>query len=100
MENIIILMILIVAMEFATDSVKKQLSVLPIFKKYKSKIVPFLNLLLMTILILGTGITLIASLSIQCNLYVDYLVTILICSLGTNKFHDFKKKVEEVKNNE
>ena len=96
MENIVILAILIVVMEFAVEGIKKPLEALPLFQKIKGALIPVINILAMTCLILGTNVTILNSLGIVCVSYVDYIFTILICSLGTATWHEFKKKIKEV----
>ena len=96
MENIVILAILIVVMEFGVEGIKTQLQVLNKWETIKGKIIPIITLLAMACLILGTDITILASLGITCVSYVDYIFTILITSLGTTMWHEFKKKIKEV----
>ena len=100
MENIIVLGILIVAMEFAVDGLKKPLETMSVWEKLKGVCIPIINILLTALLILGTNVTILAALGIVCNQFVDYLVTVLICSLGTTTFHEFKKKIKTVANEE
>lgn len=100
MENIVILAVLIVAMEYAVQGLKKPLETMQVWEKLKGVCIPVINILLTACLILGTNITILAALSIACNQFVDYLVTILICSLGTTTFHEFKKKLKGIEDEE
>ena len=97
MTNLIILGMLIVIMEFAVEAIKSQLAVIPVWNKIKSYVIPLITLLTMTAIILGTDILLFAALEIPCLPCVDYVVTILICSLGTTAWHEFRKKIKEAK---
>ena len=96
MEKIIVLAILIVVMEFAVEGIKKPLETLSVWEKVKGVCIPIINILAMALLILGTSITILDALGIVCVAYVDYIFTILVCSLGTSTWHEFKKKIKEV----
>lgn len=96
MENIVILTVLIVAMEFAVQGLKKPLETMSVWEKLKGMCIPVINILLTACLVLGTNVTILAALGITCNQFVDYLVTVLICSLGTTTFHEFKKQIKQV----
>ena len=96
MENIVILAVLIVIMEFAVEGIKKPLETLPLFQKLKATLIPVINIMAMTCLVLGTNVTILNALGITCVSYVDYIFTILICSLGTTTWHEFKKKLKDV----
>lgn len=97
MENLILLGILIVVMEFAVEGIKAQLKVFPVWNKVKKFVIPIITLLTMTIIIVGTDILLFAALGIACNTVVDYIITILVTSLGTQAWHEFRKKIKEAK---
>lgn len=99
MEMIIILAIAIVVMEFGVEAIKKVFETMPVWEKIKGVCIPIINILAMATLILGTNATIFAGLGISCDAFVDYLFTILICSLGTSTWHEFKKKVKEVSTN-
>ena len=96
MEMIIILAIAIVVMEFGVEAIKKVFDTMPVWEKIKGVCIPVINLLAMANLILGTNATIFVALGIECVAFVDYLFTILICSLGTTTWHEFKKKIKEV----
>ena len=97
MTNLIILGMLIVIMEFAVEAIKAQLSVIPVWEKIKGFVIPLITLLTMTAIILGTDVLLFSALEIPCLPVVDYVTTILICSLGTTAWHEFRKKIKEAK---
>ena len=98
MEKIIILAILIVVMEFAVETIKKILENIPVWEKVKKIVIPIINIECMCLLIIGTGITILDSLGIATNpLWIDYVFTILVTSLGSATWHEFKKKIKEVK---
>lgn len=96
MEMIIVLAIAIVVMEFGVEAIKRIFETMPVWNKIKGVCIPVINLLAMGILILGTNATIFVGLGIPCDAFVDYLFTILICSLGTSTWHEFKKKIKEV----
>lgn len=100
MENLVVLGILIIVMEAAVEGIKNQLAAFPVWETIKGKIIPFTTLVCMTGLIVGTGITLLASINISCDIRVDYVATILITSLGTQFWHEFKKKLSNAKEEE
>lgn len=97
MSNLIILGILIVVMEAAVEGIKNQFVAFPVWEKIKDKLIPFMTLVCMTGLIVGTNVTLLSTIEIPCDLHVDYVVTILIASLGTQGWHEFKKKLNDAK---
>lgn len=97
MEKIIILAVLIVVMEFEVEGIKALVSNFPIWDKIKSYIIPFVNVICMAGLIIGTETTILNALDVKCNIYIDYLATILICSLGSAMWHEFRKKIKEAK---
>jgi hypothetical protein len=97
MEKIIILAILIVIMEFAVEAIKAILKNIPVWKNIKAIAIPIINITCMSLLTIGTGITILDALVITCNpIWIDYVFTVLVTSLGTTAWHEFKKKIKEV----
>lgn len=99
MEKIVILGVLIVVMEFAVEGIKKIFENFSVWKKIKTTIIPYINIIVMTGLIVATGVTILDAFDIPCEPLMDYIATILICSLGSSMWHEFKKKIKEEKEN-
>ena len=95
MNNFITLAILIVVMEFSIEGLKNLVKDFQVWNKWKSTFIPFMCILAMTALVVSTDITILKALEILCvPTFVDYMFTILVCSQGSEVWHQFKKKLE------
>lgn len=95
MNNFIILGVLIVVMEFSIEGLKNLVKDFSVWEKCKSFLIPFMCLLSMTSLVVSTDVTILKTLEIPCiPQFVDYMFTILVCSQGTEVWHQFKNKLE------
>ena len=95
MNNFITLAILIVVMEFAIEGLKNLVKDFSVWNKWKATLIPFMCILAMTSLVISTDVTILKTLEIPCvPLFVDYMFTILVCSQGSEVWHQFKKKLE------
>ena len=95
MNNFITLAVLIIVMEFSIEGLKNLVKDFEVWEKCKTTIIPFWCILAMTALVVATDVTILKTLEISCvPAFVDYLFTILVCSQGSEVWHQFKKKLE------
>ena len=95
MNNFITLAMLIVIMEFSIEGLKNLVKDFSVWEKCKTTLIPFMAILSMTALVVSTDITILKTLEIPCiPSFVDYMFTILVCSQGTEVWHQFKNKLE------
>lgn len=95
MNNFITLAVLIVVMEFAIEGLKNLVKDFEVWEKWKATLIPFMCILSMAALVVSTDVTILKTLEISCvPAFVDYLFTILVCSQGSEVWHQFKKKLE------